>query len=176
MASRFLLSLFLALSVTFSAQAAPLRVVASFSVLADMAQEIGGDRVVVTTLVGPEGDAHVFQPTPTDAAAVSHADLVLVNGLGLEGWMTRLIEAAHYTGRVAIMTEGIRTLTMSDEDHPGRKDAVIADPHAWQDGRNGLIYLANIARQMSSADPAGRSITASGPTTTQTGYASLMPI
>ena len=82
------------------------KVIASFSILGDMSKNVGGNRVEVTTLVGPNGDAHVYEPTPADARAVSQADLVIVNGLGLEGWMDRLIKTSGYKGRVVVASQG----------------------------------------------------------------------
>jgi len=129
-----------------------LKVVASFSVLGDIVKNVGGDRVAVTTLVGPDGDAHVFEPTPADARAVTAADVVFVNGLGLEGWMERLIESSGYKGPVAVASDGVKSRTM-DED-----GATVTDPHAWQDLSNGRIYVANVAAALAAADPQGADI------------------
>jgi len=125
-----------------------LKVVASFSVLADIVKNVGGDRVDVTTLVGPDGDAHVFEPTPTDARAVAAADVVFVNGLGLEGWMDRLIQSSGYKGPVVVATRGVAARSM-DED-----GTEVTDPHAWQDLGNGRVYVGNIADALAAADPA----------------------
>lgn len=153
----------LALGLTTAATAAPLKVVASFSILGDMVAQVGGDLVTVRTLVGPDGDAHVYQPTPGDAQAVAGAGLVVVNGLGFEGWLNRLVGAAGYRGRVVTATAGVTAQTMvEDEDEagitrPGRKVVTpkrIEDPHAWQDLRNGVIYIRNIAEGLAAADPA----------------------
>jgi zinc/manganese transport system substrate-binding protein len=135
--------------VAASAADGKLKVVASFSILGDIVQNVGGDRVAVTTLVGPDGDAHVFEPTPADAKAVAAADVVFVNGLGLEGWMERLIQSSGYRGPVAVAGNGVTSRTM-DEAGSG-----ITDPHAWQDLRNGRIYVANIAAALAAADPQG---------------------
>ncbi len=137
----------------------PLPVVASISILADMAREIGGDRVAVASLVGPGGDAHVYQPTPSDARAVAGAALVIVNGLGLEGWLPRLIEASGFKGRVATATQGIVPLDAEDDAHGGHGHRhgggqAAADPHAWQDAANGAVYARNIAAALAEAAPA----------------------
>ncbi len=129
-----------------------IHVVTSFSILGDMVKNIGGDRVDVNTLVGADGDVHAYEPTPTAAKSVNEADLVVVNGLGLEGWMDRLIKASGYPGTVAVASTGIKPRTMKDEDRGGR---VITDPHAWQDLENGRIYVENIAKALILADPAG---------------------
>ena len=74
--------------------------IASFSILGDLVAQVGGEHVAVTTLVGPNGDAHVYEPTPADARDTAAADLVVVNGLGFEGWLDRLVEASGYQGRL----------------------------------------------------------------------------
>jgi zinc/manganese transport system substrate-binding protein len=142
--------------------AAKIRVVASFSILGDMVQNVGGDRVEVTTLVGPNGDAHVYQPTPAAARAVGRAQLVVVNGLGFEGWMDRLIQTSGYQGPVVVATNGIkpRALTAKEKHahEPGAGPEPKIDPHAWQDLGNGIIYVDNIARGLAAADPAGAAL------------------
>ncbi len=157
-----LLAWALAIAATTAATAEPLKVVASFSILGDMVARVGGDMVAVRTLVGPDGDAHVYQPTPGDVQAVAGAGLVVVNGLGFEGWLNRLVGAAGYRGRIVTATAGITPQTMvEDEDEdgvsrPGRKVVMpqrITDPHAWQDLRNGAIYARNIAEGLATADP-----------------------
>jgi zinc/manganese transport system substrate-binding protein len=126
-----------------------LRVVASFSILGDIVKNVGGDRVGVATLVGPDGDAHVFEPTTADARALAKADLVFVNGLGLEGWMERLIQAAGYKGPLVVASDGAPPRTMVED---GR---TVADPHAWQDLSNGRRYVENVAAGLAAADPQG---------------------
>lgn len=139
-----------------------LKVVASFTILADMVRSIGGERVDVTTLVGPDGDAHVYEPTPADARALATADLVVVNGLGFEGWMDRLVQASGYRGPITVASDGVAAM-QAEEAHGhghghrhGQHDAEEEehDPHAWQDLANGRIYAANIARALVDADPA----------------------
>lgn len=140
------------------AGADPLRVVASFSILGDLTQRIGGERIAVHTLVGADGDAHVYQPTPADARTLAQAQLVVVNGLGFEGWIDRLVKSSGYRGTVVRASLGIRTLKRvedghghGDHDHEGG-----IDPHAWQDLTNGLRYVDNIAGALATVDPAGR--------------------
>ena len=132
------------------------KVIASFSILADITKNVGGDRVEVTALVGPNGDAHVFEPTPADAKAVNAADLVIVNGLGLEGWMDRLIKTSGYKGPVVVASQGIKPREMAEEESEhGAKHEHKIDPHAWQNLANGQIYVENIAQALSSVDAAG---------------------
>ncbi|MBT3040230.1 MAG: metal ABC transporter substrate-binding protein [Candidatus Thiodiazotropha sp. (ex Ctena orbiculata)] len=146
-----------------------INVVASFSILGDMVQQVGGDRVHVTTLVGPGGDAHVYQPTPADARSVAETKLLIVNGLGFEGWMDRLTEASGYKGRVVTATAGIVPLKMEeaekqheaehekDTEEYGQADHDYGgiDPHAWQSLANAQIYVRNIAEGLAAVDPAG---------------------
>lgn len=95
----------------------PINVVASFSVLADMVEQVGGEHVAVTALVGPDSDPHMFSPSPTEARAVAKADLVVFNGLNYEGWMERLITASDYDGALVTATDGISPLTFQGHDH-----------------------------------------------------------
>jgi zinc/manganese transport system substrate-binding protein len=127
-----------------------LPVVATMSILADFVKNVGGDRVEVSTLVGPNGDAHVYTPTPADAKKVAAAKVVVVNGLGLEGWMTRLIKASGTKAATVSATEGVKSRKMEEE---GRQ---ITDPHAWQDVANAKIYVADIRDGLTAADPAGK--------------------
>ena len=131
---------------------APVDVVATFSILGDMVRQVGGDRVSVTTLVGPDSDAHVYQPTPADARAVAGARLLVINGLGFEGWIDRLTEASGYQGRIVTATAGVETRRMADPD----RGAI--DPHAWQSLANARIYVRNIADGLAAIDPAGAEI------------------
>lgn len=140
--------------VSMPAQAAPLQVVASISILGDLVKQVGGEYVDVKTLVGPDGDAHVFQPTPTDAKTIANASIVFMNGLGLEGWMERLIASANFKGKLVTLSDGItKTLTMT-EDEDGHEAKPITDPHAWQSLSNGRLYVQNIAKALSAADAA----------------------
>ena len=142
-----------------NAVAEPLKVVASFSILGDLIQQIGGERVSVHTLVGPDADAHVFQPTPADAKTIAEANLVIVNGLGFEGWFSRLIKSSGYRGSVVIASNGIKPLKSAEETHHDEHEANHegdADPHAWQDLSNVLIYVDNIVQALVKADPQGR--------------------
>ncbi|GAU82828.1 metal ABC transporter substrate-binding protein [Bosea sp. BIWAKO-01] len=138
-----------------------LPVVASFSILGDFAREIGGERVAVTILVGPDGDAHVYSPTPADAKSVAAAKLVLINGLKFEGWLSRLIKSSGTSAIIATATQGVSPLKLKDDDHDhgksgGHDHAGGDDPHAWQSVVNARLYVANIRDALSAADPAGK--------------------
>lgn len=130
-----------------------LPVVASFSILGDFVREIGGERVAVTTLVGPDGDAHVYSPTPADAKTVAGAKLVVVNGLKFEGWLTRLVKSSGTKATVATATTGITPLKMADDHGHGHGGE---DPHAWQSVANAKLYVANVRDALIAADPAGK--------------------
>jgi zinc/manganese transport system substrate-binding protein len=99
-------------------------------------------------LVGPDGDAHTFEPTPNDAKTMAGAGLVIVNGLGLEKWMERLIAASGYKGKIVVASEGVRSRIMVEDG------ADVTDPHAWQNIANGRLYVRNIAKALAAADPA----------------------
>ncbi|WP_181706705.1 metal ABC transporter substrate-binding protein [Chthonobacter rhizosphaerae] len=113
-----------------TAAAEPLKVVATFSILGDMVSRVGGDRVEVTTLVGPNGDAHVYQPTPADARSLLGADLVVVNGLGFEGFLDRLLTAAEYKGPVVTAAAAVTPIAGGEEEEEhGHGEAAHADGH-----------------------------------------------
>lgn len=129
-----------------------LSVVATFSILGDFARNVGGDRVAVTTLVGPDSDSHVYTPSPADAKTIAAARLVIVNGLGLEGWLPRLVKSSGGKAATVIATKGIVPRRIVDgHSH----DPSEADPHAWQSVPNAKIYVANIRDALIAADPAG---------------------
>lgn len=157
----------------------PLRVVASFSILGDMVSEIGGEHVALTTLVGPGGDAHTFEPAPKDVLALANAQVLVLNGLDFEGWLPRLIKASGFKGLQVLASDGVKVRLLGrddqlvlgassahnhdhDHDHTHAHDSGHGhvhspgevDPHAWQDLSNGIIYATNIAEGLSRADPA----------------------
>lgn len=167
-----------------TASADNLKVVASFSIIADFAKNVGGDRVGITTLVGPNGDAHVYEPKPADAAAVGAADVVLVNGLQFEGFLQRLVEASGTSAPIVELTKGGEVLRNAegghhhdddddddghahahdDDEEEGHDDAHHGghghqhgefDPHAWQSVHNAEVYVKNIADAFCAADAAG---------------------
>ncbi len=141
---------FAALLASPSMAQSKIPVVATFSILGDLVKNIGGDRIEVSTLVGPNGDAHVYEPTPADAKKVAAAKVVFVNGFGLEGWMTRLFKASGTKAPTVTATKGVKSRKMEEEGHQ------VTDPHAWQDVANAKIYVANIRDGLTAADPAGK--------------------
>jgi zinc/manganese transport system substrate-binding protein len=128
----------------------PIRVVVSFSILGDFVNEIGGGDVAVTSLIGPDSDVHMFEPTPEQARLLANAQLFVINGLGLEGWLTRLTQSAQYRGPVVVATRGIIPITTTEAGEP----TPAPDPHAWQDPRNAVVYANNIREALVVIDPA----------------------
>ncbi len=127
-----------------------LKVTATFSILADITQHIGGDRVDIKTLVAPAQDVHVYQPSPSDAAALANSQVLITNGLGFEGWMDRLLAASDFKGISIVASNGVPTLGAAldgSASHP--------DPHAWQDVSNVLIYVSSIKNGLCQADAQG---------------------
>lgn len=151
---------------------APVRVVATFSILADMVREVGGEQIALTTIVGRNGDAHSFEPTPRDARALGQARMLVRNGLGFEGWLPRLVEASGFSGLDVVASTGVQALHLDEaspdegshaehaqeaDDHADHgaehhHDGDL-DPHAWQDLSNGVVYVRNIAEGLAQIDP-----------------------
>ena len=151
MTSRTLLTVLLLL-VPAAGLAAPIKVVTSFSVLGDIVRRIAGDHADVVTLVGPNGDAHSFDPSPADAAKLADAALVVINGLGLDGWIERLAKSADYKGSIVVASQNIPARRMTEDEGGTKKE--VTDPHAWQNLQNGAIYVRNIEAALEKADPA----------------------
>lgn len=145
-----------------------LSVVASFSILADMTRQIGGDRITLRAIAGPDQDAHGFQPKPSDAAALTNAAVVIRNGLGFEGWLDRMIRSSGFKARMVTTTEGITPRIMEAHGHDhggagrrhnhsvGRRQ--VPDPHAWQDLGLAQHYIRNITGGLVTADPGGEAL------------------
>jgi len=131
-------------AIALPARAEAFKVVASFSILGDLVRNVGGGGVSVTTLVGPDSDAHVYSPTPGDAKKIADAKLIVVNGLGFEGWLPRLLRSSGSKAKIVTATDGIAPLRLGS----------AADPHAWQSVGNVKTYVANIRDALSLADPA----------------------
>lgn len=129
------------------AQARPVQVVASFSILADITRQVGGQAVSVESLVGPDGDVHVYDPRPRDLRTLMAASVLVRNGLGLEGWMDRLTSAAAFRGQIVVAAEGVAARTMKRDG-----GAIATDPHAWQNPRNAILYVQAIADGLATAD------------------------
>ncbi len=127
-----------------SAYAARLKVVATFSVLGDIVSNVGGDNIELTTLVGPNADAHSYEPTPDAVKAIGNADLVIVNGLGFEGWMGRLIASSGYSGPVIVAAKEVTSLNVGEK--------LEMDPHAWQSVTNVINYTGAIRDALNDAD------------------------
>ena len=158
---------FIGLLATGSAASDKLKVIASFSIIGDLAKNVGGDRVNITTFVGPDSDAHAYEPKPADAAAIGGAKVVLMNGLQFEGFMERLIEVSKTEASVVVLSKGAQLIANSEEPeeanatessssdgHAGESEGEN-DPHAWQSVANVRIYVQNIADAFCAADAQG---------------------
>lgn len=122
------------------------RVVTSFSILADFVQQIGQDKVDIINLVLADSDPHMYEPTPQDVKTISEADVVFINGLGFEGWLDRLTKAANTKGDMVVCTEHIHPRLVFE-------DTLVKDPHAWHSIPHAKIYVQNIARALKKKDP-----------------------
>ena len=134
-----------------------MNVVATFSILGDFVRQVGGERIALVTLVGPDGDAHVYSPTPTDARRVAEAKMVFTNGLGFEGWMNRLVKSSGSKAVTVEAAKGIATIRTGERDRHAHGHGSV-DPHAWQSVANAKLYVAHIRDALVKADPAGREV------------------
>ncbi|WP_046862575.1 metal ABC transporter substrate-binding protein [Microvirga massiliensis] len=142
-----------------SAQPSRLKVVATFSILGDFVRKVGGDRIDLVTLVGPNGDAHVYSPTPADGRQLAEANVVITNGLGFEGWISRLVTASGTKARIVDAAARVKTLSSGHvHGHRHGHGQASIDPHAWQDVSNAKIYVANIRDALATADPESRPV------------------
>ena len=139
------------------ARADKIPVVATFSIIADMLANVGGDRIAVATIVGPEGDCELYQPTAADVGKVAAARAVFLNDLNeeFEPWLEPLLKQARFKGLKVVVSRNVRPLT-TEEEHPvsGRQLPAAIDQHAWMDPKNGVIYVRNIAAGLARLDPA----------------------
>lgn len=144
-------------STTSTPAAGKIPVLASFSILGDIVAQVGGDRIAVGTLVGPDQDAHVYQPTPDDIKKVTRAKLIVVNGLGFEGWLDRLAHSANYKGEIVVASTGIQARELEEPGEHG-EHTEHTDPHAWQNPLNVVVYAGNIVQALTRLDPAGAAV------------------
>ncbi|MGA9539735.1 MAG: metal ABC transporter substrate-binding protein [Methyloceanibacter sp.] len=172
--SKLVVAALLVLGLAYPAHADDkVKAVASFSILGDMVKNVGGDRVEVVELVGPDGDGHTYSPTPADAKTLASAQIFIVNGLGFEGWMERLEKSSGFKGKKVVASTGVQPIKVEDEhedhdkhgkdsheDHAGghHHHHGDTDPHAWQSLTNGAIYVANIRDGLIAADPDGKAM------------------
>lgn len=154
----FLLTCF-PIAIPAQAQAtAPLKVVASFSLLGDMVAQVGGEAVTVETLVGPDQDAHTFDPTPDSVKLIANADIIAINGLGFEPWLHKIIKASGTKAKLLVASAGVPPRHLKEheqhKEHTGHHHHEGSiDPHAWQNLRNGALYVQNIYGALSAARP-----------------------
>ncbi|MDZ4769397.1 MAG: zinc ABC transporter substrate-binding protein [Chloroflexota bacterium] len=163
-------------AVTLSAQDAPIRAVATFSILGDLVQTVAADHVQLTILVGADADSHVYEPSPQDAIALSEADIIFENGLGFESWLDELVEASGSDAVRVVVSAGIAPLAFAEGEHEDHEDADHpdeatpeatheagdhdedehgeSDPHVWHDPNNAIVMVANIRDALTAIDPA----------------------
>lgn len=143
-----------------AAEKLPVPVTASFSILGDLVRVVGSERVSLTTLVGPNEDAHAFAPKPADARAIAQTKLLVTNGLGFEPWAQKLAKSAGYRGETVLASQGVKPRVMAEEKGHADKSRHHdeADPHAWQNPGNAVLYVRNIAAALSQVDPAGSAV------------------
>lgn len=155
-----LLAAALAMQAASVAAQERLPVVATFSILGDLVRNVGGERIQLSTLVGPNRDAHVYSPTPANVRTLKDAKVVVTNGLKFEGWISRLVRSSGTKARVIEATRGARTIQVDENspanDHGDHSHAGETDPHAWQSVTNAKVYVANIRDGLIAADPAGK--------------------
>ncbi|WP_435607028.1 metal ABC transporter substrate-binding protein [Pseudomonas knackmussii] len=125
-----------------------LKVVTSFSILADMTRAVGGEHIQLSNLVGPDSDAHTYETTPDDARAVRQASLIVENGLGFEPWLDRLVKSTETRAKVIQASHGVIPRSLEEDGQ------TIPDPHAWNNLANADIYVGNIAKALAQVDPA----------------------
>jgi zinc/manganese transport system substrate-binding protein len=152
----YVMAFLLALAAPAAAQSERPKVVASFSILADFVKNVGGDRIELSTLVGPDGDAHVYAPTPADGRRLAEAKVVFVNGLKFEGWINRLVKSSGTKAALIEAAKGVTTVAEEGGHGHGHGHGAV-DPHAWQSVANARIYVANVRDALIAADPAGKS-------------------
>ncbi|MCX7081389.1 MAG: metal ABC transporter substrate-binding protein [Pseudomonas sp.] len=145
-----LFSLLLPLSLSTASAAEKLQVVTSFSILADMTHQVGGEHIQITNMVGPDADAHTYEPTPDDAKALLKARLIIKNGLGFEPWLDRMITSTETKTPVITASRGVIPRTLNEDGE------TIPDPHAWHNLANTELYVSNITKALVAADPANK--------------------
>jgi manganese/iron transport system substrate-binding protein len=133
----------------------PLRVVTTFTVIQDIAQNVAGTAAIVESITKPGAEIHDYQPTPLDVVKAQQADLVLWNGMGLERWFERFFDNVKGV-ESAVVTEGIAPVSIAEGPYNGKPN-----PHAWMSPSNALVYVVNIRRALSNADPANAAVYAS---------------
>lgn len=125
------------------------KVLATASIFSDMTKNIATDKIEVESIVPIDSDPHLYEPTPKDVQTVKAADLILMNGLGFEGWLKKLIDNSGTSAKIVIITTGIEAIQNLSYKN-------TADPHAWMNVQNGLVYIENIKNALIELDPDGK--------------------
>ncbi|MCZ7573026.1 MAG: metal ABC transporter substrate-binding protein [Ardenticatenaceae bacterium] len=132
----------------------PLQVVATTTIVGDVVRNIAGDKVQLTVLMPPGADPHSFEPTPQDVAAIANADIVFINGVGLEKFLEPLLENAGGDARTVSVSEGVATREFAgEEEHAGEDEHEGDDPHVWFNPLNVVVWTDNIEKTLSELDP-----------------------
>ncbi len=139
-------------SQAFAQVKKPLRVVTTFTVIQDIAQNVAGTAATVESITKPGAEIHEYQPTPRDVVKVQSADLVLWNGLNLERWFEKFFDNVKHVPS-AVVSDGIVPMGIREGPYTGK-----ANPHAWMSTDNALIYVANIRGALAKADPANADV------------------
>jgi zinc/manganese transport system substrate-binding protein len=153
--------------ITAQAQGKKLNVITSTTILLDFAQNVAGDKATLSSIVSTDGDAHAYEPVPDDIKRIAGADLILVNGLGLDGFIENLVQSSGTKAKVITVTEGIGIRRFDSKLDSGgivgymgsydcgqaAPDAGDCDPHMWQDPTNVIQYTLNIRNALIAADP-----------------------
>jgi len=148
LASAVVLAMMAAPSAAMAQAKKPLRVVTTFTVIQDIAQNVAGSAAIVESITRPGAEIHDYQPTPLDVVKAQSADLVLWNGMNLERWFERFFENVREVPSV-VVTEGILPMGIAEGPYTGKPN-----PHAWMSPNNALIYVENIRKALVKADPA----------------------
>lgn len=167
------LSLLLLLGISPAAAQSSLQVIATFSILGDIVQNVAGDAVTLTVLVPADSDAHSFEPSPSDAAALASADIIFEIGVEFETWLDALYAAAGTQAGRIVVTTGIELLPFEehhDDDHADATPDPMAtpddhaddhgefDPHVWQDPLSVIVIVENVRDALIAADPANTAL------------------
>lgn len=153
--------LFIAFWANNSFAGEQINIVASFSIIADITRAIGGERVNVKEMVGPNQDSHNFDPTPQDIHNMLVSDILVINGLGFDRWAQNVVGNNQYSGVLVTAANGVKTIDARDHDHHNHEDITgdfrgQQDPHIWQDPNNGVIIAQNIAKALIAFDKQGK--------------------
>ena len=143
--------------ISTGASSGLLDVVATTTIVGDVVRNVGGDAINLIVLLPPGTDPHSFQPTPQDVTKVSDADLIFINGAGLESFMNSLLVNSGDSAKVVSVSDGIQLLNAPESEIGATADQT-GDPHVWMDPNNIMVWVDNIESALSEADPANSTL------------------